>query len=90
MSSTILCNIQAFSMQQTITIIDETGKPIQTASSFLEGLDRSLFSLAEKNNAKEINLTGADTFCVLVKDRIDNLSKLRYGINNELRVNIID
>lgn len=88
--NTILCNIQAFSMQQQISIVDETGKAVQATSSSLEDLDRSLFSLAEKNNAKEINLTGSDTFCTLVKDRIDNLSKSRYGIGNELRVNIIN
>lgn len=88
--NTILCNIQAFSMQQQISIVDETGKAVQATSSSLEDLDRSLFSLAEKNNAKEINLTGSDTFCTLVKYRIDNLSKSRYGIGNELRVSIIN
>lgn len=87
-ATSIICIIDIFSLNQKINVLDEKGEILKTENVGIDRLPNTLFALSEKNNVDNINLTKSE-YSEIVKEKIEELSILRYGQNKSLTVTII-
>ena len=85
----IVCNINMFSMQQSIWLIDdETNNIIYSGDSALHNLPETISALSAKYDVSHICLNDNDEHGALLAKNILEYSKEMYS-NNNLEIEVI-
>ena len=85
----IICNINMFSMQQSVWLIDdETNGIIYSGDSTLHNLPETISALSAKYDVSRVCLNGNEEHGALLAKNILEYSKEMYS-NNNLEIEVI-
>lgn len=84
----ITCNIQMFSNDQMIQVIDSENTSIYYQKVDIADLPRVICALAHQNDIEKVLLSGG-SYCDLWAEEIRQTYGLNYGINKNFEVEVL-
>ena len=84
----IYCNLQLFSCDQMIYILDENGQQVYAQKVDIEDVSRAICAIAGERDIDKVRLSGNRVYLQAWADQIKMTYSLNYG-KNELEVEII-
>lgn len=84
----IVCNLQMFSNDQMIQIIDTENGHVFYQKVDIENLPSAICALAKEHGIENVKLSGG-RFADLWADAIQDANEMNYGSNNILNVEVI-
>lgn len=85
----IACNIQLFSYEQAIYVIDQNGGIITTYKSDIDDLVDFICNLAAQIDPDAVKLSGQSIYVNHYAENIQTTYALKYGKNN-LKVEVVE
>ena len=84
----IVCNIQLFSCDQFVYVLDNEGKTIHARKVDIEDLPQAICALAYEFDCNRVAISGSQVYTMAWAEEIKTAYALNYGKNN-LEVEII-
>ena len=84
----IFCNLQLFSCDQMLYVIDETGTQVYAQKVDIEDAVRAICAIAGERNIHKVKLSGQRVFLESWAEEIKTAYSLNYG-KKDLEVEII-
>ena len=84
----IYCNLQLFSCDQMIYVLDENGQQVYAQKADIEDIARAICAIAGERDIDKVRLSGQRVYLEAWAEQIKTTYSLNYG-KNELEVEII-
>ena len=84
----IVCNLQMFSNNQVIQVIDTNGHEVMTQRVEIDDMPRVISALASQNDIEKVILKGG-VFCEPWAEEIKQTYTLNYGKNKNFEVEVV-
>lgn len=84
----IYCNLNLFSCNQMIYVIDENGQQIYACKTDIEEVARTIAALAAEHNIQTVRLSGQNVYANAWAEEIQSVYSLNFGKNN-LNVEVV-
>lgn len=85
----IICNLNMFSNNQTIEVIDIKDGVIASQTVDLNDLPRAVCALAGKYSVEDVKIIGMGDYGDAFADAIREAHELNYGKNNDFNVEVV-
>lgn len=84
----IYCNIQLFSCDQMIYVIDEQGDQVYAQKVDIEDLAEAIGALATERAINKVKISGSQVYTMAWAEQIQSAYALKYG-KNDLEIEVL-